>query len=397
MHLKKIYIFLSLIIVGATACIYNPPKETAKTVLIKAKKTYEQHTSLSYKIDYRIKFLDEDDTVKVKADCKLIRQSKDTIFNGYVWYKTYDTVERYYDLHNIYLVEHNAKKITEFNTRGNRKRPIVGNVAGDVIDIYFLTPQKLLSVFEDTSTAVVMLPSTQTHYVVQFKIHDEEGFTDMNKTLWVRKKNFLIDKITFQAKFQENYQYSEWNLQDMQFDKVTVSELNETFKSFVRRYSYEMDKPRKDEVRKRLADGTSAPDFNGRNFGDNKKVSLTDYKGKITVLDFFYIACMPCLKAVPMLAKIRTEFSDKEVAILGMNSFDIEQIRRKRLSDFVKTNGVNYPVILTERTTDNLYSVQGYPTLYVVDASGKIIFSDEGFSEHLYDTLKAVLKDELRQ
>ena len=50
---------------------------------------------------------------------------------------------------------------------------------------------------------------------------------------------------------------------------------------------------------------------------NNKAVKISDFKGKVMLLDFWYLSCYPCLKAIPDLIKLQKEFKD-DLVIIGM-------------------------------------------------------------------------------
>lgn len=76
----------------------------------------------------------------------------------------------------------------------------------------------------------------------------------------------------------------------------------------------------KEEVNKlrKLAAGQPAPALEGYT-PNNKKVSLSDYKGKYTLIDFWASWCMPCRKENPNLVRIYNTYKDKNFTILGVS------------------------------------------------------------------------------
>ena len=88
---------LSILLVSFLLIIFccnekeTSPIELAKTII----ERYENHSSLSYNIDYKIKYFSSaDDTTKVSARIDLIRVPEDSIFGGYVWISS-DSIDRY--------------------------------------------------------------------------------------------------------------------------------------------------------------------------------------------------------------------------------------------------------------------------------------------------------------
>jgi thiol-disulfide isomerase/thioredoxin len=146
--------------------------------------------------------------------------------------------------------------------------------------------------------------------------------------------------------------------------------------------------PRKE---KKLADGEVAPQFTCIHFPDTTSNSmLSDYRGKIVILDFWYIGCYWCIKAFPALEEISKKYADKDVVVLGINSVD-RFATSKKLSDFFKHNPITYSILLADHGVDNAYHVNGYPSMYIIDKTGKIADVEVGYDPELKNILSAKL------
>ena len=97
------------------------------------------------------------------------------------------------------------------------------------------------------------------------------------------------------------------------------------------------------------------------------------------MLDFFYQDCIWCVRGMPLIEKVQDAFKSKGLVVLGINSIDNSDAGKKRFPDFRKTNKMNYDVILTQHSTDSIYNVHGYPTLYLLDKKGTIVYSVAGY------------------
>ena len=127
----------------------------------------------------------------------------------------------------------------------------------------------------------------------------------------------------------------------------------------------------KNQVNEQVNDNkTKAPDFNLVST-DGKKINLSDYKGKIVILDFWATWCGPCRMGVPDLVSIQKEFKDK-VAVIGISLDD------KRTMDdilpFMKEYGINYPVVYgTNQVVVDYGYIQAIPTTFIINAKGFIV------------------------
>jgi thiol-disulfide isomerase/thioredoxin len=391
--MKKIFFLLSGILLIA-AC--NKEKESALSVLEKVKKNYDSHSSLSYKILYRQKYFSGNDTAVVRASCKLLRVPSDTLFEGRIWFSTEDSVEKYYDLKTIFVAEHSNKKITTYKAHDQQDFAITGNTTGSVIRVNFTNTEHMISDVKDSLNSVRLFPdSIPDHFIVSVNYPDEDSFSHMEKNIWIRKDDFVIDKMTYTVQYQGEWQYNEWNLSDLRFDDVNAEELDNSMKALLADYQITEYQAPSEKDFALLENGSVAPAFSGINFESGKPVSLFNYQNKIVILDFSYMSCMPCIKAIPHLTEISKQFGDK-VVVLAMNSKDGDENGKQRLPDFITKNKMNYPVILTDKKTDSLYNVKAYPTLYLLDRKGKILFSQIGFTENIGDTLKTMIRAQLK-
>jgi thiol-disulfide isomerase/thioredoxin len=107
------------------------------------------------------------------------------------------------------------------------------------------------------------------------------------------------------------------------------------------------------------------------------------------------MACFPCIKAIPYLNSFQEKYKD-DLIVLGINSTDINKKQRDKLPQFIENNAMNYSTILTTRKTDSLYNVLAYPTLYLLDREGKVIYSDLRFSEEHMDSLDIVISKNIK-
>ncbi len=112
-----------------------------------------------------------------------------------------------------------------------------------------------------------------------------------------------------------------------------------------------------------------APDFSLKD-ADGKVVHMSDYKGKVVLLDFWATWCGPCKIEIPWFVDLQRKNKDRGFEVLGV-SMDEEgwEIVKPFLSDM----GVNYRVVIGNDATAQLYGgVDAMPTTFLIDRSGKI-------------------------
>ncbi|MGA9756020.1 MAG: TlpA disulfide reductase family protein [Desulfobaccales bacterium] len=119
----------------------------------------------------------------------------------------------------------------------------------------------------------------------------------------------------------------------------------------------------------------SAPDFTLKDVLTGKDYSLSQFKGKVVVLNFFTFFCGPCRDEMPDLSKINDELKGKGLQTFGIAlSSDPTQIRF-----LVKQLGLQYPVLIgNDKVSDAYGSIAVVPTTVIIDKQGNIAQRIEG-------------------
>lgn len=127
-------------------------------------------------------------------------------------------------------------------------------------------------------------------------------------------------------------------------------------------------------------------DFNLQEIHSEKEISLSDYKGKIVLLDFFAIWCPPCREQMDVMNKVHDTFSDKGVVVIGV-SID-KRYNRQKVIEFLKEKKVEFLTVWAESDLVDLAQVRAIPTLLVVDKKGQVDNRYVGYHDfEFFDTI----------
>lgn len=116
-----------------------------------------------------------------------------------------------------------------------------------------------------------------------------------------------------------------------------------------------------------------APDFELQSI-QGETVRLSDYRGKVVLLNFWATWCGPCRQEIPdFIEMTKTKDSDRFV-VLGLT---VQSGSREQIAKFAKEMGMNYPVLYGDQATimklAQLYGgVTAIPTTFLIDPEGKV-------------------------
>lgn len=121
---------------------------------------------------------------------------------------------------------------------------------------------------------------------------------------------------------------------------------------------------------------------------DGSMVSMSDYAGKVVLVDFWATWCPPCQEMIPVLSRLHREYSEEGVVILGV-AFDDEGL--SVLGKFVVEHQIPYKVLMGNRRVSNSFGgVSSIPTIFIVDREGRLVRKLTGF--HTYGQLEEQIK-----
>ena len=128
-------------------------------------------------------------------------------------------------------------------------------------------------------------------------------------------------------------------------------------------------------------------------------ISLSDYRGKVVLLDFWATWCPPCRKGIPDLVELKEKYGEKGVEIIGISLDGITRggATKDEVIPFIKEYGINYPIVEGDMNISQQYGgIRSIPTSFVIDKEGYIISYYQGLipkEQYIADINKA-LSDE---
>jgi peroxiredoxin len=223
--------------------------------------------------------------------------------------------------------------------------------------------------------------------------------TIINKDHWYVRIHLFIDKVTGLpvdkltrsrtadfGKEVTNY-YTEESYFNYKIDQDNINTA-----SFAMPEGFHPPKEKHKEQTALLTPGKTAPDWTLYDT-DGKKTSLSQMKGKIVLLDFFFVGCVPCMNTLAPLDNLHEKYKNKNFLILSISDRDSKKLvtafkKIQRIKNQMYPNGVDVA---------KLYHVTAAPTFYFIDQEGKIASVVGGYSDDFEKTMSAIIDNLLKK
>lgn len=116
--------------------------------------------------------------------------------------------------------------------------------------------------------------------------------------------------------------------------------------------------------------GRAAPDFALTELKGGT-VRLSDFKGKVVLLDFWATWCAPCRREVPGFIRLQRQYADRGFTVLGIA---LDEEGAAVVKPLAQRLGINYPVVIgTQQVAADYAGIQALPTAFLIARDGKIL------------------------
>lgn len=155
---------------------------------------------------------------------------------------------------------------------------------------------------------------------------------------------------------------------------------------FVFHYINSQERPHYDSILNSMPKPEPGSSFTaGRRFPKLKatdiygnKISTKDFRGKIVVINYWFIKCAPCRKEIPLLNKIVNKYNGNNNVVFIAICLD----NAMSISEFIKSTPFNYVQIDDGKYYADENNINSFPTNVVLDQNGKVYFHSSGFSAY---------------
>lgn len=171
------------------------------------------------------------------------------------------------------------------------------------------------------------------------------------------------------------------NSNKKQYTAEEIAEMDANYKA----------KKKKDKEGRKELEGTTLNELVLEDI-DRNKHTLESLKGKVVLMNFWFIHCKPCVAEIPDLNKLKEKFNDKDVVFIAV-ALD----NKKSLDKFLETHDFDFTIVPNGRTLADCFKIPHYPYNVILDKTGKIQYVSDVLSLNMMNRLKRKINGLLKE
>ena len=371
---------------------------TPDSLLTKMMERLNGINSGQYRIDYSIKYFAKNEPYKCEAMVLFERQSitKDSSIFKYILtsgnlLEAFDSdfryVVNYIDTNRTVDVYDIHKNPDDIYGQGSSLQSLKYSYFFRQVKPFFLDPNYDRALELDTTI------SGDKCYTLHITGHDQEEdeIKNYHKRLFIRQSDCLPVGYTESMDYMEYTQVVTSFIQVIDLNNTQVNFNPDTIAPGFSREMYEYEPFTIDDL---LKPGDTIPYWKLKTHQGDEMQS-DKLPSEYVFIDFWYRSCAPCVQAMPDLQKLYQEFGSKGLTILGINPKDTND---NELNSFLQNRNITYPILVGEGTKEVAkdYMIQVYPTYYLVDRTGVILYSGFGYGKGSEEVLRDVFIEKIK-
>lgn len=121
----------------------------------------------------------------------------------------------------------------------------------------------------------------------------------------------------------------------------------------------------------------AAPNFTTINIVTNKSITLSQYKGKVTLVNFWATWCPPCRAEIPSLNKLYEHYEGK-IAVIAIS---VDRADDAKVMEFALANNMQFDIAHDTDIIVRAYKIDPIPVTFILDKNGRIVRKIVGSTE----------------
>ncbi len=136
-----------------------------------------------------------------------------------------------------------------------------------------------------------------------------------------------------------------------------------------------------------IDNGLLAPEFNITDADSLITYNLTDFQGKMVAIDFFATWCVYCMDSLPYIRQLYLMYPEDMLQIISLDTDTSES--NAQISSFRKKWGMDWIVGSDTYGVNDEYDISGIPSFFLINQTGHIVWSEEGFADSMWPGFRA--------
>lgn len=117
-------------------------------------------------------------------------------------------------------------------------------------------------------------------------------------------------------------------------------------------------------------------------------VTLSDFRGKVVLMEFWATWCPPCRKSFPELNELHEHLKDEAFVLLAVAVKDT----KSKVKRFVSDNGVAFRVVMDTGGFADEYKAFSIPTTVILDKEGKVVLNHRGYAPGMFKEIEKEIR-----
>jgi thiol-disulfide isomerase/thioredoxin len=350
-------------------------------VLQKVERAIRSHQNISYTDIVRIKFHFQEDFTADTLTSQVMPIANEPIGGGY--YLVKNTKQSYaFDGNKL------VKLYAPDSTYKVEKEPVEGQNTRTLL--YWA--KNIAKLSQLPAAKIRQLQDTVIHNVTYTNILVTEKDTLINNEHQYNATHFIIDQQSYLPKhiliqmegtaddgslmkILETHSYSNYRVDQKSFPDLSSAIIPAHFKT-----------PPKRVPAVFLPNGTPAPAIKAID-PSGKAFNLDELKGKTVLINFSLVGCPHCVGAAQMLNRLHEKYKEKGLVIVNIYPLD----QKDAIMKFDHKENVKTTSYTSEKSVQQTYPFDGYPSFYLIDQNGKVAQSYKGFYKGLESEIASAL------
>ncbi len=380
--------FTCILLLSFQTFICNADTDSLKLFFNAFGSALNTETEKVYSVKYTFKPLTLKEQWKTNSLLKVYPSNKeDSLRNFYTVFN--DTLGYYYFNKSLFFFNQKEKSVGELVLKDSFVKYI--KARKDVFFPPLVTNYNALQYYPMENQTIIIHKDSlyyrgtdsledKSYYVKTIILKDDPFITIDYKEELFDSISQLIQLISYDVKEVPNAS------QEL-FPKTLSNNLEQIFPGYWNKiYNLYPERPAR-----KIKEGSNALEWKGL-LPNGDTLHSSQIKSRYLVLDFWYMNCYWCWKAIDELSKFYATADTSTIQILGVNSYDLNH-KKESLKVFHDRRG-NYPVVFDiDKTISKDFEVIGYPTIFLIDTkTNKIILCEDGYKEGLAERLEKLIK-----